>query len=254
MRDIMRILLLMSFIWLLPSAVFSADKKSEISLDSFDDSAFDFEDDEMEEDTFKANDSVPGWNKTCFKFNYWFLRKVMIPVSSKYKKVVPEQVRGKFTNFFYNLRGPVRGLNCLLQGKFKNAEQEVGRLVINSTIGVFGLFNPAESKFGIVTQNEDFGQTLGKWGVGGGTYLQIPFLGPKTLRDFVVWPVDSMLTLDSYVVPNDFWTKSSVNSLEIVDNTANNIETLKSIEKDALDPYTHVRDAYLQLREGQVKD
>ena len=253
----MKTLFLVFSFFILVHFLQSDENKSKISLDSFSDDAFDFDEEEMEElekDDYNPRDHIPGWNKACFKFNYWFLRKMIIPVSSTYKKTIPQKVQGKVTNFFYNLRGPVRTVNCLLQGKFKQTEKEFGRFLINTTTGIGGIFDPASQKFNIPTQREDFGQTLGKWGLGLGTYLQIPFLGPRTLRDLLALPLDNIFTLDSFIIPNNFWIKSSVNGIEIIDNSANNLETLKSIGKDAADPYTYVRDAYMQLREAQVKD
>lgn len=232
-------------------------KDSGISLDNFSDDAFDFdleEEDLKPEAKYKPHDHLSGWNKACFKFNYWFLRKVVIPVSSTYKEKVPGKVRSKFTNFFYNLRGPVRVINCLFQGKLKQGERELGGFLMNTTVGVVGIFDPASEKFEIPSKKEDFGQTLGKWGVGPISYLQIPFLGPRTVRDFVTFPIDNTFTVDTYVGPSNFWIKSGINGVEIIDNSANNLENLKSIEKDAADPYTFVRDAYMQLREAQVKD
>jgi len=255
MRLKLKVLLLVVAVLFSVGPMGLAENEVKSKSGSFSKSDFDFDlEEDLAEDEFKAHDHLPLWNKACFKFNYWLIRKVIIPVSEQYKKHLPEKVRSKVTNFFYNLSGPVRAVNCVLQGKIDAGGNEVGRVVVNSTIGIFGIFDPAGKIFKLKTQKEDFGQTLGKWGVGTGTYLQLPFLGPRTLRDCLTFPIDNSLTLDSYFWPTNLWAKSAINGVETLDNSTNNLENLKSIEKDALDPYTYVRDAYLQFREGQIKD
>ncbi|MCG8435004.1 MAG: VacJ family lipoprotein, partial [Gammaproteobacteria bacterium] len=126
-------------------------------------------------------DPLEPFNRAMFKFNDAVDRAVIKPVAKGYAKT-PKPFRKGVNNFFSNLSAPVTIINNFLQGKFKKAFSDTGRFLMNSTIGLFGIFDPA-SRVGLARHREDFGQTLGAWGVPSGPYLVIPFLGPSTVRD-----------------------------------------------------------------------
>src|SRR6185312_13486355 len=121
-------------------------------------------------------------NRGTFKFNDAFDRAIATPVARSYVRVVPQVVRTGVTNFFNNVTYPVTIVNALLQGQLKPFARDTGRLVVNTTIGIGGLFDPA-SRMGLALEDRDFGQTLGKWGLPSGPFLVLPFLGPSDVRD-----------------------------------------------------------------------
>ncbi|MDU9390793.1 VacJ family lipoprotein [Pseudomonas sp. zfem002] len=127
-------------------------------------------------------DPLESWNRRVYHFNYRFDQWVFLPVVNGYRYVTPEILRSGVSNFFSNIGDVPNLLNSLLQFKGKRSMEITGRLLLNTTIGVFGLWDPA-AKMGLPKQNEDFGQTLGVWGVPGGPYLMLPILGPSNLRD-----------------------------------------------------------------------
>src|SRR5205823_3126289 len=141
------------------------------------------------------------WNEPMFDFNRRLDKYVLKPVAKGYNFVVPDEIQIMISNGFDNISFVPRLVNSLLQGKVKGAGRELGRFLINSTAGVGGRFVPAKDVFGILKSREDFGQTLGVWGVGSGPYLIVPFLEPLTVRDGVGKAVDSALDPLSYFLP-----------------------------------------------------
>src|SRR5437879_5361679 len=128
------------------------------------------------------NDPLEGFNRKIFWFNDHLDVYMLEPVAKAWDFVLPRRVETCISNFFWNLHFPIDTLNDALQGKFKHAGSDVGRFLVNTTIGVAGFFDPATS-LGLELHWEDFGQTLGWWGVGPGAYLMLPILGPSDLRD-----------------------------------------------------------------------
>ncbi len=208
----------------------------------------DFEDDPFSDE--KANvqiaDPIEPFNRASFWFNdklYFYLLK---PVARVYR-VVPEQGRTSVSNFFSNLATPIRFANCLLQFKLKDAGKELGRLALNTTVGMAGLLDPAKS-LGLKKKKEDFGQTLGHYGAGQGFYLVIPFLGPSSLRDGAGLVVDSFLEPMRYYL--EFPERIGAKAYETVNTISLDKDTYESIKKDSLDPYLFIRNAYSQRREA----
>jgi phospholipid-binding lipoprotein MlaA len=196
-------------------------------------------------------DPLEGYNRAVYKFNDTLDRAVLKPVAKGYDNVVPDLVKTGIHNFFSNLGELVVITNDVLQAKGEQALSDTGRFIINSTFGIVGLFDIA-TPVGLPKHNEDFGQSLGKWGVGPGPYFVLPFLGPSTVRDALAKPFDWQLQYPAYVehVP----TRNSAYALEVIDTRASLLGATNVLGEAALDPYIFVRDAYLQRRQGLVYD
>lgn len=207
---------------------------------------------EAEAEQDNARDPLEGFNRAMYTFNDKFDRYLLKPVAKGYRAITPKPVRKGVSNFFSNLHDPGIMLNNLLQGKPKQAVSDLGRVLVNSTLGIAGLFDVA-TRMGMEKHNEDFGQTLGKWGVGEGPYLVLPFLGPSNLRDGAALPVD----WETYP-PNHMEEQSTRNKLllvEMVDKRAQYLEAGDILEQAAgQDPYIFVREAYRQRRINQIYD
>ena len=189
-------------------------------------------------------------NRGVFHFNDKVYFWVWKPISQGYKYVLPEGIRGIFSSFYENIKAPVRIINNLLQGKPKFAAIELGKFLINSTLGIGGLRNCAKECFGIEGRNADFGQTLGKYGVGFGFYIVLPFLGPSNPRDGVGWLVDWTLRPTTYISTDQWFDLQSVGLYvhEKVNDTSFHIGEYEILKQAAIDPYIAMRDAYVQYR------
>jgi phospholipid-binding lipoprotein MlaA len=196
-------------------------------------------------------DPVEGFNRAMFSFNEGLDAVIIKPVAVGYDAVMPSPVRTGVTNFFGNIADFFIGVNNLLQGKPVEAASDIGRVVVNSTIGILGLIDVA-SDMGMEKHEEDFGQTFGRWGVGSGAYVVLPVFGPRTVRDTVG------LVLDSKVDPigniDDVSTRNTLLVLRLVDTRADLLPADKVIEEAALDKYAYVRDGYLQRRHNLILD
>jgi phospholipid-binding lipoprotein MlaA len=230
------------------------DGSEEIVTEDAEDEELEYDDDPdymEEEELAEFADPLEPLNRTFFYVNdklyFWILK----PVAQGYSTVVPEGTRISVKNFFTNIATPVRLVNNLLQGKVKSAGNELLRFGINSTFGMLGLFDVAKSEMGISRQDEDFGQTLGVWGMPPGIYLHWPLLGPSSLRDSVGFAGDYFLDPVNYVSP-------TVDSIAIkagdrVNRTSLSIGDYEAIKEEALDPYSAVKDIYYQYRESRVE-
>lgn len=196
-------------------------------------------------------DPFEGFNRAVDTFNQKADTYALKPVARAYVAVVPELVRTGISNFFGNLGDVVIGMNSLLQGKPGNAASDFGRVAINSTIGVLGLFDVA-TDMGLRKNDEDFGQTLGRWGTASGPYLVLPLLGPSTVRDAVGFVVD--LQVDVVANTSDTATRNVLAGTRVVNRRADLLELSDSLEGVALDSYAFVRDAYLANRRNRVYD
>lgn len=197
-------------------------------------------------------DPWEGFNRTMFEFNDDLDQAVLKPVAQGYKAVMPTIVNDGITNFFDNLDDFVNLANNLLQLKVEAAVQDFGRITWNTTVGVLGFFDVA-SGFGFPKHDEDFGQTLGYWGVPSGPYLVLPLLGPSTLRD-----APSRL-VDRYVQPIRWYdpergVRWGLLALQIIDRRADLLAFEELADEIAFDRYVTLRDAYLQRREYLVND
>ena len=201
---------------------------------------------------FAKYDPLEPVNRVVYKFNDVVDKAVIKPIAEGYKAVVPTPVRYCVTNVFGNIGDAPTALNNLLQGKIKDAGSDVCRVAINSTIGLFGCFDVA-SKWGFEKHIEDFGQTLGWYGVPPGPYIVLPLLGPSTLRDAAaLFVVDARIDPARYI--NDIPVRNELYGLRIVDRRVQLLDTINLLETAALDPYTFLRDAYLARRQSLVFD
>ncbi len=215
-----------------------------------------FEDIDVELETVFVKDPLRRYNRAIFGFNDKLYFYVMKPMYKGYNKVVPEKARLSVRKFFSNIRMPVRFFNCLFQGKFKGAGTELARLVINTTVGVGGLFDPAKSQFNLEKQDEDFGQTLGKHGMGSNYYIQWPFLGPSNARDTIGFvgdvALDPLTLLTFFVSPYASIGAKSYDTFNEV--SIDRGEAYENIVEPAIDPYIAVQDAYTQNRVKKIKE
>jgi phospholipid-binding lipoprotein MlaA len=202
--------------------------------------------------TTTNKDPLEGLNRGIYKFNDVADKAVFKPVASAYKAVAPTPVQTGVNNFFGNLRTFITTINQALQFKFNKAAESATRFVVNSTVGIAGLIDVA-SKTGIPQYKEDFGQTLGYWGVGNGAYLMLPLLGPSTLRDTGGLFVDGSY-LDPIVYVDNVPVRNSLYGALFISTRASYLPGSDLLDEAALDPYTFMRDAYLQRRENQVAD
>jgi phospholipid-binding lipoprotein MlaA len=191
------------------------------------------------------------WNRKVFAFNEGLDERVLKPVATGYAKVVPRPVRESIGNFFANFADAWSAVNNALQGKGEAATRDLARFTMNTVFGVFGLFDPA-SEAGLDHQYEDFGQTLGRWGVGAGAYLVWPLLGPSTVRETAALPLDRAAS--PALLIDGGASKVSIYALQVVNTRARLLNAGRVLDDIALDKYTFVRDAYLQRRRSLVFD
>lgn len=207
-------------------------------------------DDEFE--TAKKQDSFEGYNRAMTKFNNFVFDYALSPITSGYNYIVPETPRVGIANFFENLLFPVRLVNNLLQFKFKNSFDEMLRFLANTIFGVAGLGDVATNVYNIPKHNEDFGQTLGYYGVGSGAHFVLPFLGPSNLRDIVGLGGDYFAHPVSYVKPP--LASFGIKTYEKINFVSLHKEEYESLRKDAFDLYILLRDAYEQRRNQLIKE
>ena len=190
-------------------------------------------------------------NRGIYQFNDFFYCRAWRPAAVGYARIVPEQVRIAIARAYNNFRTPPHFGNSLLQLKFKKAGLELGRLIVNSTIGIVGFFDPADSFFGWRDPSEeDFGQTLAYWGVGEGFPIVFPLLGPSNLRDGLGIVSDSFAHPIVYFVPG--WVTVSVASGYHFNRSSLKLGQYESFKREALDPYTFFRDLYQQNRQKEI--
>ena len=196
-------------------------------------------------------DPFEPFNRGVYQFNDALDRAVVKPAAKGYNAVMPPPAKMMVSNFFSNLNDISVAINDLLQFKIVDAISDGGRLVVNTTVGLFGLVDVA-SAVGLKKHDEDFGQTLGRWGINSGPYLVIPFFGPSSIRDGVGLYVDSHPRVIQRIKPVD--TRNQVFAASIVDKRASLLDKEKVLDTAALDRYSFFRDAYLQRRQSRVYD
>ena len=202
------------------------------------------------DDSRVAYDPAESLNRGIYKFNDGLDRVTTKPLARGYQAITPSPVRRGIGNFFHNLTVPRSALNNFLQGKPDRGLDDVARLLLNSTIGIGGLFDFA-SYAGLERYDEDFGQTLAVWGVPDGPFVTLPILGPRTLRDAFTEP------LDMFAYPLYHYDNSSVRDPLVVLRIIDLREGLLSAEellKDSKDPYVTIRESYLQNRRYEIFD
>ena len=190
------------------------------------------------------HDPFERWNRGVYKFNDVLDRHFAKPIARTYVRVVPSPLRTGVSNFFANLDTPTVMINDALQGQIRAAGSDLGRFLLDSTVGLGGLFDPA-TQVGLDRNEADFGETLGVWGVHAGPFLELPLLGPSDMRDAPARVVDA------YTNPKEYITNSDVTyglwGLDLVKSRAS-LLLLDRTLKTAFDPYAFIRDAYLQHR------
>jgi phospholipid-binding lipoprotein MlaA len=200
-------------------------------------------------------DPLEGFNRGIYKFNDVADKAVIKPISKGYKAIAPTPVRTGINNFFDNLRTITSVFNNLLQLKFANAFSESGRFVINTTFGLAGFIDVAGMDK-IPVHREDFGQTLGHWGVSNGAYLVLPFFGPSTVRDASGLILDTATT-DPITYTHNIGEIRLHNQLRVaqfIDKRTELLDASDIVDEASLDPYAFMRDAYLQHRASAVQD
>ncbi|WP_245714255.1 MlaA family lipoprotein [Janthinobacterium psychrotolerans] len=196
-------------------------------------------------------DPLEGYNRAMFTFNDKVDEVALKPVATAYRNVLPSFVQTGVGNFFGNLSDVWSAANNLLQGKGEAGLQDIVRVSMNSTFGIFGLIDIA-SQAGVPKHNEDFGQTLGWYGVNPGPYVVLPLLGPSTMRDTVALPLDVVGDPWRYKDPSK--VRNIGTATRIIDKRAAYLDATNLMEAAALDRYQFVRDGYLQARESKVFD
>ncbi|MGB5965754.1 MAG: VacJ family lipoprotein [Sulfurimonadaceae bacterium] len=241
----------------------STERAEESSEDGFEDEEFD---DNEFSDEFSADaaeelfDPLSGYNRVMTSFNDGLYVYVLDPVLFKGYNYIPEQARVSVNNFFENLYYPVSVVNNIFQLKFKNTGTETLRFVVNSTLGVLGLFDPARSWFGFEPHQEDFGQTLGHYGVGGGFHIVLPFFGPTNLRDlsgdFIDFYVNPIYYVDvrKYNLVQNTYQGWAVITYKEFNNMSLYTKEYDNVRQDALDLYPFIRDLYEQNRQKQIEE
>ena len=202
--------------------------------------------------THQNKDPLENFNRAVYKFNDVADNAIIKPVSKGYKNIAPKFVVKGINNFFNNIRDVITIINELLQGKVEYAANDTGRVLVNSTIGFLG-FVDVHSISGGERRKEDFGQTLGHWGVGQGAYLVLPFLGPSSTRDAVGLVTDT-LAFDPISYINNVRGRNQVRIMQFIDARTELLNASSIIDEASLDPYAFQRDAYLQYREALVND
>jgi phospholipid-binding lipoprotein MlaA len=196
-------------------------------------------------------DPWQGYNRSMFGFNEAVDAKVLKPVAQTYRDVLPSPVRTGVSNVLGNLGDVWSVVNHLLQGKPASASAMTLRVMTNTVFGLGGLMDPA-TEMGLERQSEDFGQTLGRWGVGSGPYVVLPLLGASTLRDTVALPVDRKASPSK--LAEDTAGALGITALQVVSVRAGLLSASAMLDDVALDKYSFMRDAYLARRRNQVFD
>ncbi|MBB3212640.1 phospholipid-binding lipoprotein MlaA [Herbaspirillum sp. Sphag1AN] len=195
------------------------------------------------------NDPIEGFNRAVFSFNDTADKAIVKPVAEAYKYVTPNFVQTGVGNFFGNLGDLWSAVNQLLQGRVEAGVTSFMRVAINTTFGIGGLLD-VSTEMRLSRQKSDFGQTLGRWGVGSGPYVVIPLLGPSTLRDTAALPVDVTFDPWSHKRPVDW--RNVGTAINLIDRRAQLLDASNLLEDVALDRYDFIRDAYLQRRQSQI--
>lgn len=196
-------------------------------------------------------DPLESLNRGTYRFNEGVDNVVLKPVATLYREKVPALVRTGVSNFFNNLGDAWSAANSLMQFRLQDAEENLARFQLNTMFGLGGIFDLA-SDVNIERHREDFGQTLGRWGIPSGPYLVLPLLGPSTVRDAAALPVDWHFDIISSFRP--VAVRNTTYAVRAVDTRSNLLRVSSVLEEAALDKYSFTRDAYLQRRRAEVYD
>lgn len=245
--------MLLLAIWLPVASVWAGEVPPPAGAASVAGAASSPEDDaDADEPMVNPRDPYESLNRKVFEFNDKLDAHVLKPVAETYQKVVPSMVRTGVSNVLGNLGDVWSAVNQLLQGKPGQAGEMTMRVVTNTFFGIGGLFDQA-TELGLERHSEDFGQTLGRWGVPPGPYIVLPLLGASTARDTVATPVDLYASMDTQLVSGTSATVG-VSVVKVVNTRANLLGASQLLDEVALDRYSFFRDAYLARRRNQVYD
>jgi len=208
--------------------------------------------DEYEDVKVESFDPLSGYNRFMTDINDKLYVSVFTPIARGYGEAVPEKGRIAIANFFDNLMFPLRFVNNVLQLKFLNALDESGRFGINTTAGLFGFFDTAKERYGLYGHDEDFGQTLGHYGVGGGFHIVLPIIGPSNLRDMVGMVGDSCTDPFTYTIEG--WENSGIKFYKQMNHLSLHLGEYENLKKDAIDLYPFLREIYEKRREKLIKE
>ncbi len=222
-------------------------------IDEYEDEEYDDEDEYADEDVELIPDPWIPMNTGFYHFNdklyFWLLK----PVSRGYGFIIPEELRVAIRNVFYNIRFPVRFINCLLQGKIRKSGGELGQFCLNTTVGFLGLANVAANYPALQPSKEDLGQTFAVWGFDNGAYLTIPFFGPSSLRDGLGRVGDTFLDPLWWLI-DDILITLAIRAGETVNDVSLRIGEYEALKEAALDPYVMIRNAYVQNRNKLIAE
>ncbi|MDX2083143.1 MAG: VacJ family lipoprotein [Rickettsiales bacterium] len=239
------------------SQITKVKNKSAIQQNS-DDADFEIYNSENDQEVY---DPLEKYNRKIFAFNDFLDRYFLEHIARGYRLYIPKPIRNSTRNFLTNLNAPISAFNSLLQGKSDNTLATISNFLINSTIGLGGLFEVAKSK-GIKYNKEDFGQTLGSYGINSGAYLVVPFLGPSSTRDFSGFVTDQVINPASYNIfriggktyligKNNLFI---LNSVRTIDSREGLLDITDDARKDSFDYYATLRSAYNQNRNFDIKN
>ena len=243
----------------------SADEQSETPREEVPDQAEQDKDDEYDDDEYDddeyADDDVDlisdpliQGNTDFYNFNDTMYFWVLKPVARGYGFIIPEELRVAVRNVFYNIRFPVRFINCLLQGKGQKATDEFSQFFLNTTVGFLGIANIAAAEtINIQPSKEDLGQTFAVWGIGQGPYLMVPFFGPYSLRHGIGAVADTVFDPIFWLF-DDLYVSLAIRAGETVNDTSMRIGEYEALKEAALDPYVMIRNAYVQNRNKLIAE
>lgn len=230
----------------------------ETQTEEFDD---EFEEEFSQNESNDTYDPLSGYNRAMTTFNDNVIIYALTPVSKAYAAILPQPLRLGISNAVHNLQFPIRFTNNLLQGKFQNASNELERFIVNSTVGLAGLMDPAKHYMNIHPHKEDFGQTLGHYGVGPGFHVVIPFIGPSNVRDIAGITLDAYLSplvnvrgLENYKIPQNFAESVAIYTVHLINKTSLHLGEYEDLRKDAVDLYPFLRDIYEQKRDSEIAE
>ncbi|PHS33342.1 MAG: ABC transporter [Sulfurovum sp.] len=218
-------------------------------------------DDEFDDETIEVADPLNRYNRMMTSVNDAIIIHALNPVSKAYAYVIPRPFRVGLENAIHNIQFPIRFVNNLLQGKFQNVSDETERFIVNSTVGLAGFMDPAKNYMNIPAHNEDFGQTLGYYGVEPGFHIVLPFFGPSNVRDLAGLTIDGYLSplvnvrgLENYKISKNFTQTTAIIAGYFINKNALNMGAYESLKKDALDLYPFLRDIYEQKRLSDIEE
>ena len=222
-----------------------------------------FEEEFSKQETETIMDPLSGYNRAMTSFNDTLMMHVFIPIAEAYAYIIPQPLRLGLSNAIDNIHFPIRFANNLLQGKLQNSSDELERFIINSTVGVAGLMDVASDHMStpIPAHDEDFGQTLGHYGVNSGFHIVLPFFGPSNVRDLVGLTVDAYTSplvyienLEKYKIPDNRDHSIAILMGSFINKTSLHLGEYESLREDAIDLYPFFRDTYEQKRDSDIAE